>query len=78
MIHRLSGSPKPLDLKFIPYDEISKGRKYEDVRRRIPDTTKAAQKLGFRAKVELEEGLKITIDWQRRIRASQLDMAVTR
>jgi len=78
MIHQLSGSAKPLDLKFVPYNEISKGRKYEDVRRRVPDTHKAEKMLGFRAKIELEEGLKITMDWQKRIRASQPDLAATR
>lgn len=77
-IHGLSGSVEPLDLKFVPYDDISKGRRYEDVRRRVPDTTKASQKLGFEAKVQLEEGLKITIDWQRGVRAAHPDMVVTR
>jgi len=78
MIHRLSGSANPLNLQFVPYNEISQGRKYEDVRRRVPDTAKAAGKLGFRAKVDLEEGLKITIEWQKRIRETQPDMAATR
>jgi UDP-glucose 4-epimerase len=78
MIHKLSGSANPLNLEFVPYNEISKGRKYEDVRRRVPDTAKAAEKLGFSAKVGLEEGLQITIDWQKRIRAAQPQMAETR
>lgn len=73
-IHHLSGSTRPLDLKFVPYNEISKGRKYEDVRRRVPDTTKAENMLGFQAKVDLEEGLKVTIDWQKRVRAAQPDL----
>ena len=64
LIHELSGSAKPLNLKFIPYDAIS-GRRYEDVRRRVPDTTKANNLLGFQAKVPLREGLKRTIEWQR-------------
>ncbi len=66
LIHRLSATEKPLRLKFIPYDEIG-GRRYEDVRRRVPDTTKACEKLGFKAQVSVEEGLKRTIEWQRRI-----------
>ncbi len=65
-IHRLSGSTIPLKLKFIPYDEIG-GRRYEDVRRRVPDTTKANRLLGFKAQVSLEEGLKKTIEWQRNL-----------
>jgi UDP-glucose 4-epimerase len=78
MIHRLSGSANPLNLNFIAYNEISKGRKYEDVRRRVPDTAKAAKKLGFTAKVDLEEGLRITIEWQKRLRAAERDLAATR
>ncbi len=64
MIHRLSGSDHPLDLKMIPYDEIG-GRRYEDVRRRVPNVEKANRLLGFQAKVSLEEGLRRTIEWQR-------------
>ncbi len=64
MIHRLSGSRLPLNLKFIPYDKIS-GKRYEDVQRRVPDTSKAHSLLGFESKVSLEEGLTRTIEWQR-------------
>jgi nucleoside-diphosphate-sugar epimerase len=32
--------------------------------RRIPDITRARTKLGFEPKVDLEEGLKRTIEWQ--------------
>jgi UDP-glucose 4-epimerase len=64
LIHRLTNSPKPLDLKFIPYDDIN-GRKYEDVRRRVPDISKANRLLGFEAVVDLEEGLSATVAWQR-------------
>jgi UDP-glucose 4-epimerase len=49
---------------MVPYDQIA-GRKYEDVPRRIPDIEKAKQKLGFEAKISLEEGLRKTIEWQR-------------
>jgi UDP-glucose 4-epimerase len=70
LIHRLSGSAVPLDLKFIPYDEIG-DRKYEDVRRRVPDTSKAERWLGYEAKVSLQEGLKSTIDWQRGLSADE-------
>lgn len=66
LIHRLSGSKVPLKLKFIPYNDIG-GRRYEDVRRRVPDTTKANQLLGFQAQVSLEDGLKRTIEWQKNI-----------
>jgi UDP-glucose 4-epimerase len=68
-IHRLSGSAEPLKLNFIPYNEID-GRKYEDVRRRVPDVTKANRMLGFAAQVTLEEGLRRTIEWQRTVSPS--------
>ncbi|RLD07229.1 MAG: nucleoside-diphosphate sugar epimerase [Chloroflexi bacterium] len=48
-------------IKLIPYETFGK---YEDVRRRIPDITRAREILGFKPKVDLEEGLKKTIAWQ--------------
>ncbi len=48
-------------LKIVPYETFGK---YEDVRRRIPDTTKARELLGFEAKVPLEEGLPRAARWQ--------------
>ncbi len=55
---RGDGKPK---VKLIPYQTFGK---YEDVMRRIPDITRARQKLGFEPKVDLEEGLRRTIEWQ--------------
>jgi UDP-glucose 4-epimerase len=66
MIHRLSGATDRLELNFIPYNEIN-GCKYEDVRRRVPDVSKANHVLGFSAQVGLEEGLRRTIEWQRQM-----------
>jgi UDP-glucose 4-epimerase len=63
-IHRLCAVPWPLRLQILPYNEIS-GRRYEDVRRRVPDITKAKRTLGFEARVTLDEGLQKTIEWQR-------------
>jgi len=53
----------PLRATMVPYEAI--GGKYQDVRVRIPDTTKAARMLGFRATVSLAEGLACTADWHR-------------
>jgi UDP-glucose 4-epimerase len=64
MVHRLCDVPWPLQLKMVPYDQIA-SRRYEDVRRRIPDTRKAKRALGFEAKISLEDGLRKTIEWQR-------------
>lgn len=69
-IHALCGAPNPLRLEFIPYQRIN-GEAYEDVRRRIPDVSKAARILGFEARVSLHEGLARTIEWQKAMRAEQ-------
>lgn len=65
-IKRLSNTPGELKLNFIPYESFT-GRKYEDVRRRVPDSSKCEQILGVKAVVSLEEGLSRTIEWQRRL-----------
>jgi UDP-glucose 4-epimerase len=74
LIHQLACSPAPLRLEFIPYNEIN-GARYEDVRRRVPDTTKARTMLGFEARVGLRDGLERTIAWQRELSASQIAVA---
>lgn len=67
LIHRLSGTSSPLRLEFVPYKQIS-GKDYEDVRRRVPDVSKAQELLGFKAQVSLEQGLTRTIEWQKAVR----------
>jgi len=39
--------------------------KYEEVKSRTPDISKAKRLLGFEPKISLDEGLKRTIEWQR-------------
>ncbi len=58
----INGDSRPR-LKFVPYSAFS-GRNYQDVMRRVPDITKAKRLLGFSPRVELEEGLSRTIEWQ--------------
>jgi dTDP-alpha-D-glucuronic acid decarboxylase len=41
------------------------GGVYEDIPRRIPDSTKAQRKLGWRLQIDVEEGIRRTIDWAR-------------
>jgi dTDP-alpha-D-glucuronic acid decarboxylase len=41
------------------------GATYQDITRRVPDTSKAREVLGFRATTALQEGLRKTIDWAR-------------
>jgi len=72
LLKRISGTPGELKYELIPYDQISKGRKYQDVMRRVPDTTKAEKILGFKAEVPVEEGMKRTFKWQREILEKQL------
>ena len=49
-------------VRLIPYESFGR---YEDVERRIPDGAKSEAILGFRARVNLEEGLPRAIFWQR-------------
>lgn len=53
--------PLPLRARFVPYESLPGN--YQDVRHRVPDTTKAQRLLGFKAKVSLEDGLARTMEW---------------
>jgi UDP-glucose 4-epimerase len=59
--------PQPLRARFIPYETLP--GKYQDVRDRVPETTKARELLGFEAAVGLDEGLAATVEWHRARRA---------
>src|ERR1051326_8523044 len=61
-INRLAGKPDDHNLRLVPYAAIGKGP-YEDVRRRIPDRTKARTRLGHEGRVGLDEGLRRTFEW---------------
>jgi UDP-glucose 4-epimerase len=67
-IKQLSGTPGELKFEFVPYESFT-GKKYEDVMRRVPDTTLCKKLLGVEAKVSLDDGLSRTIEWQRRVTA---------
>ena len=60
------GIPQPLRATFVGYDELPGN--YQDVRHRLPDTTKARELLGFEAWVSLGDGLTRTIEWHRQRR----------
>jgi UDP-glucose 4-epimerase len=62
--------PGPLRANIVPLDQI--GGKYQDVRLRIPDTSKALRLLGFKATVGLDEGLRHTIAWHKTMRAEKV------
>jgi UDP-glucose 4-epimerase len=63
-IQKAAGKPGEPRIELVPYESFT-GKKYEDVRRRVPDTTLAKNILDFEAMVSLDDGLKLTIDWQR-------------
>ncbi len=67
-IKRLSGTPGDIRIEFVPYASFT-GQKYEDVMRRVPDVALCEQLLGVRARVDIDEGLTRTIEWQRRVTA---------
>lgn len=57
------GIPQPLRARFVPYASLPGN--YQDVRHRVPDTTKAREMLGFSASVGLADGLALTAEWHR-------------
>lgn len=63
-VHTASGKRGQPKIELIPYESFT-GKKYEDVMRRVPDTSLAEKLLDFKARVSLDEGLKETIEWQR-------------
>lgn len=52
------------EIRCIPYRDYY-GHNYEDTPRRKPDLTKSRSVLGFEPQVQLEEGLRRTIEWCR-------------
>ena len=58
-----SGSSSRID--FIPYD-VAYEEGFEDMQRRVPDTTRANELVGFQPTVGLEEIIRLVIDEQRR------------
>jgi len=65
-IKELSGTPGELKVELVPYESFT-GKKYEDVMRRVPDTTLCKKLLGVEAVVDLDEGLRRTIEWQKQV-----------
>lgn len=61
LVWRLVRGDEEPKLKLIPYSTFGK---YEDVRRRIPDISRARKILEFNPTVDLETGLRTTIRWQ--------------
>lgn len=62
-IKAMTGSSSPI--QKIPYSEAYKAG-FEDMRRRVPDTTRIAALLGWQAKITLEETLAAVIEEEKR------------
>lgn len=52
-----------MKIEYIPPSPF----KYEEIKNRIPDISKATNLLNFNPKVDLEEGLRRTIEWQKTV-----------
>jgi UDP-glucose 4-epimerase len=61
LIWQLVRGNEPPKLNFVPYETFGR---YEDVMRRVPDISRARDLLGYEPRVELEDGLRATIQWQ--------------
>lgn len=58
----LTGSKS--EIVHVSYEDIF-GQNFSDIPHRVPDTSKAKELLGFEAMIDLDLGLKRTIDWAR-------------
>ena len=62
LIIEMTGSRSTI--RRVSYEERY-GKGFEDTKRRVPDVRRAADVLGFRASVELRDGLERTLQWWR-------------
>jgi UDP-glucose 4-epimerase len=63
MINDLIRPGRPPEITLVPYESF--GGKYEDVRRRLPDLSKAEKILRYRWQTKLIDGLAKTIEWHK-------------
>ncbi len=73
LVQDAMGLPQPLRATFVPYETLP--GKYQDVRKRIPDTRKAEKLIGFKASVSIEDGLEDTVAWHRLRREAEAALA---
>lgn len=71
LVQATLGLREPLRARFVPYESLP--GKYQDVRHRVPDTTKARELLGFEARVSIEDGLRATCEWHRERRSAEVE-----
>jgi len=68
-VQSMLGVAPPLRATFIPYETMP--GKYQDVRHRVADPTKARELLGFEASVKLADGVAATLDWHQKRRLEE-------
>ncbi|TMM58212.1 NAD-dependent epimerase/dehydratase family protein [Maribacter algarum] len=73
MLNDIADETVKAEIQLIPYNEISSGRKYQDVMRRVPDTSKAERILGVKAKTKMREGLRLTYEWQKQVTMDKVE-----
>lgn len=56
-----------IPIRFLPISEVY-GSDFEEISRRVPETSKARALLGFEARVTLDEGLQRTWEWWQKCR----------
>lgn len=61
---KVSGTKVPLD--FVPHEKVF--GKFEEVSRRVPIIDKARERLEFEPEYSLEEGIKLTYEWQKNLK----------
>lgn len=64
LIVDMVNSSRKSKLVFVPYRSFT-GKEYQDVRRRVPNVTKAKSLLDWQPKISLRDGLIKTIEWHR-------------
>jgi UDP-glucose 4-epimerase len=57
------------DLRLVPYD-VAYAKGFEDMRRRVPSTEKIYQLMGWRPQHTLDDILRMTVEYQRRLQAT--------
>ena len=67
-VKKASNTTGDIKIEMVPYESFT-NKKYEDVVRRVPDTTHSRKILGISASIPLDQGLEKTIAWQ--IKATQ-------
>lgn len=62
----LLASVGPAPIEYIPHQQFYQTQRFEEIACRIPDIGKARKLLGFEPVVSIRDGMKMTLDWQRK------------